>query len=467
MDFYSLLKGRWRVKNARQDLSAREINVRVDYLSEDLSESCRGNDINENKIFVFVIRNNMEGMLAYFVASRLKIHAMLLNAKNIKLLNDTINNEHISALVYFGRYQIDEVVKNKKIFLRSDVKEFISSGEERKIIHADGLNEALFYFMTSGTTSLPKLVQYRESSLVRNAHAVSRYLELGPEDSTICFFPVQYMYGLSTMLSSFLSDGSLVFEHFQDSLVPSLIDKYEITTMPLIGDLMLPLSKILKGNPRRIKRILNASDRLLVSQAFSMLPYCETLWNNFGQTESGPRLFCLRINTKKDIEEYSQHGVIAPGFAMNTEIETVIKTEHVDSSYGELYYHTPYASNGYINKDFILTPHSHWIKSGDLFSLDDKGCHFWFSRVFNEFKFKGRFVPTQIISDQVMELTGARHFFSRDEQGIITLNVESSTDYSTLSTIRNLLSEQWYDYPVEINIIPEFSLTPSGKIKLL
>ncbi|WP_148245124.1 AMP-binding protein [Enterobacter asburiae] len=465
MDFYSLLNGAWRIRSAKEELTAGDVREKVDYFSSNLVADAINKNVDFGEIFVFVIRNNIEGMLSYFIASRLKVHAMLLNIKDINNLPCVINVQHVAAVIHFSA----DVSASTEQLIHIRLNEVISKSPQPDTVSVpvsrEGLAEAFFYFTTSGTTSVPKLVRYHESSLVGNAECVSQYLGLTPEDNTICFFPVQYMYGLSTMLTVFISKGVLVFEHFQLGLVPELIEKYSITTMPLIGDLMIPLSKVLQGKSCRIKRILNASDRLLASQAISILPYCETLWNNFGQTESGPRLFCVKITSSKDIRTYSRYGVIPPGFPMIPEIKTEIRSTEAESEYGELYYHTPFAADGYVSKDFVLTPQSYWQKSGDLFAIDHQDCHHWYSRVVNEFKVKGKFVPIQIISDQIMSLAGTRHYFNRDKSGVINLNIESSVKNEELNKIKLLLSNNWHQYSFNVNVIPQFDLTPSGKIK--
>ncbi|PFW68126.1 AMP-dependent synthetase, partial [Bacillus sp. AFS075960] len=58
-----------------------------------------------------------------------------------------------------------------------------------------GAPRAQIVFMTSGTTSEPKLVVYDEEQLVENALAVGRYLDVQSGDGVLCMFPTHYMYG--------------------------------------------------------------------------------------------------------------------------------------------------------------------------------------------------------------------------------------------------------------------------------
>lgn len=465
LNFYSLLEYAWKVKDSRKEMTAREVRDTVKKLSDDLTVLSHLQNVRANVLYVFLINNNMEGVLSYFIASRLKLRAILLSVNTLASLSRTINEEHIAAFVSFDRtLKLEGYEKVKQISLR---REAVVASEPVQALATELDKEALFFFMTSGTTGQPKLVQYRESVLVANAVAVTRYLSLTSKDKTLCFFPVQYMYGLSSMLCSFLSNGLIIFENFQLSFAADIIEQHNITTLPLIGDLMIPLSKILKGRGLRLKRILNASDRLLISQALSMLPYCDTLWNNFGQTESGPRLFCLPMESEADIKKHTRYGVVAPGFCMSPDIIIELRVPDDDSRCNEMYYKTPYAADGYVDRNFTLKKMSLWQKSGDLFETDGKGCYFWLTRAASEFKFKGHFVPVQIISDQIMHQTGVRHFFSRCRTGGINVNVLESTNESSLNAIRTLLDKRWNMYSCKVNTVSEFPLTSSGKIKLV
>jgi len=467
MTFDFLLKGSWRVGNAREEFTSTDVAASIRILSDELSGIIRQQEIDENSLFVFLIRNNLEGMRSYFIASRLKLRALLLNVGDVGLLSSVINPEHIAALVRQSRTKMR--VEGESIQIQLE-----GIPVTQNDLHVDStpdlitnISTARFYFMTSGTTSTPKLVQYSESVLIENAAAVVRYLGLDQRDKTLCFFPVQYMYGLSSMLCAFLSNSSIMFESFQCSLVPDLIEQHNITMLPLIGDFMIPLSKMMSGKSCRVKLIINASDRLLTGQALAILPYCESLWNNFGQTESGPRILCLHIKSEDDIARYSRYGVVAPGFPMTSEIRIELRPADTESVGNEMFYQSPYAADGYVNRNFILTQKSIWQRSGDLFDVDNDGCYYWLARSVNEFKFKGRFVPVQLISDQIMRETGIRHYFSRSESGTINVNVEKSAGEEILKTIHRLLAENWHHYSCTLNPVSAFPLTPSGKIKLV
>ncbi|RAW93239.1 MULTISPECIES: AMP-binding protein [unclassified Photorhabdus] len=326
----SLLQGSWYVNVKNQRYHPENVAEMTRNGVAQIVGHCTSHKTNSQALFVFLIRNNMEGMLCYFIASTLKLKALIINISDIAIVKMLIKEEYIAAYVMSHAYQV-ELPDGKRIGL-------IFDGNGPFPVSPITISEftpfpyAYFYFMTSGTTSKPKLVQYQEIRLTANAHQVSLYLNLSARDNTLCFFPVQYMYGLSTMLSSLISQGGLVFEQYQLSSVSEIISYYGINTLPLIGDWMIPLSKVLVASRVRLNTILNASDRLLNIQASQMLTCCDVLWNNFGQTESGPRLFCQRLETVNDIEKRSRNSVVAPGFVMSDRIKIQLRKNSEDST---------------------------------------------------------------------------------------------------------------------------------------
>jgi len=65
---------------------------------------------------------------------------------------------------------------------------------------------------TSGTTGRPKGVMLSHRNLVSNATAIIRYLDLRPDDRTLCLLPFQFAYGSSILHTHMLAGSLLVLE---------------------------------------------------------------------------------------------------------------------------------------------------------------------------------------------------------------------------------------------------------------
>nr|WP_282611545.1 AMP-binding protein [Pantoea ananatis] len=432
-------------------------------MSAQIVLQCANQGIDTTGLFIFVIRNNFEGMLCYFVASLLKVRAAIVNVRDVETINSLLNEDAVAAFI--RNHEGGLPVSSSKTLLIHFVESTAFKSISLKALSP--FSEAYFYFMTSGTTGRPKLVQYQEQMLIGNALEVSRYLSLASNDNILCFFPVQYMYGLSTMLTTLICQGNLVFEQFSLGRVSEMLRYHHITTMPVIGDWMLPLSKILSVSGIHLMRVLNASDRLLSVQAEKIMPCCDVLWNNFGQTESGPRLFCLKLETLSEIEKYSLNSVVAPGYVMNDSISIQLHPrDELPDGACQMFYRTPFAADGYVDEHLTLIPRGEWIYSGDLFVKNMHDVYFWIAREKNELKINGKFVPVQAISNDLMREFGAlRHTFSKGPEGIIHLHIESEQSHGITSRISQMLSDSWHRYAFAISTVDMLPTTHTGKIK--
>jgi len=246
------------------------------------------------------------------------------------------------------------------------------------------------------------------------------------------------------------------------------VERNQITILPLIGDWMLPISKIFEKRNIKLKNILNASDRLLTVQAESILPHCEVLWNNFGQTESGPRIFCNKLTSIDDIANTSYAGVVAPGKVMVPEIKVQVSLGNdMVSDFGHhMVYQSPFSFDGYVNSFLELSSKPEWIDSGDLFKMDSNGYYYWVSRSVNEFKYNGKFVPIQLISNDILVYVGnIKHYFTKDGSGRIKLIMDENISELEMNRVKNILEEKWYCYSVDL-MAREIKKTRTGKIKI-
>ena len=458
--FYSLLQRRWKLFFKDTSYESTDIALIAKNCAGEIVKSYRNLPKNsQNKVFIFVIRNNFEALISYFVASYLKIRAWIINSRDLHLVSILVDSSCIAAFIMGAN--IKDIKTNCK---RININFYEKKINLEKLYYITNNETAYFYFCTSGTTSTPKLVQFREKILIDNAKAVCNYLNLKKENNSLCFFPVNYMYGLSTMLCSFLSDSTLIFEEFNISTISEIALSYNITTLPLIGDWMISVSRVFEKSSVHIQNILNAADRLLAIQAMNILPFCDTLWNNFGQTESGPRIFYNKLQTIDDIEKTSKYGVVAPGKIMNNKIKVDIRAnEKSKTTIGRMFYKTPYSFDGYVDKYLNLQKRDEWFDSGDIF-LQNNRIYFWLTRAVNETKYNAKFIPTQLISADIVTCAdNVKHFFSKNEKGDLNLTIDSSATEDQIKRIKEILQNKWYHYIFTINI-EKIALTNTGKI---
>ncbi|WP_375638575.1 MULTISPECIES: hypothetical protein [unclassified Bartonella] len=129
------------------------------------------------------------------------------------------------------------------------------------------------------------------------------------------------------------------------------------------------------------------------------------------------------------------------------------------------FYKTPFACDGYVDSSLQLKPRDEWFDSGDLFVKDESECYYWIARAVNEFKHNGKFIPVQLISNDIIKYAGClRHYFSKAQNGDLYLNLDMSANSEQVKVVTKLLTDKWYQYAFKVNI-RKIATTNTGKIK--
>ncbi|WP_153102075.1 AMP-binding protein [Paraburkholderia hayleyella] len=343
-------------------------------------------------------------------------------------------------------------------------------------------------FMTSGTTGTPKLVLYDEAPLWANARLVGDYLGIRPGERVLCLFPVHYMYGFSTVMSGVLSGAAVHLE--RASLTAHEVLAYivgrgvrRVRYVPLIRSVIERLCDLVEGTPgMKLEQvvILNASDRLYVQQMQRLLALGAEVWNNFGQTESGPRLFALKL-TPHDLPRLAARscdGVIAPGRPVDPRIEIELHDPYgrpcAPGQVGVMHYRTPYAMAGYVRADGVLEPQA-LIDSGDLMFRDTNGVLHWVGRKDETFKANGMFINPGLLHRHFDRLPGiAQSYFMTDPHSSALSAFIAPAPHGLIDDAelrRQIIHEYRQAFPlyprlVHVYIVSALPLTRTGKVCL-
>lgn len=302
-------------------------------------------------------------------------------------------------------------------FLKIDMNEGFAS--DNVISNSSG-NQSNILFFTSGTTGIPKLVSYKEFSLLKNAYDVGKYLGVGYGDLCLCFFPINYMYGFSTLMSSLLCSGEVILERSTitaEEICSYLVYK-KINYLPIIRGFVEKIKSFIENGKYYFESliILNASDRIYRNHVRDILRICPVFWNNFGQTESGPRIFALKID-KDRVEDdalYGHNGVVSLGVPIDKEIHISILNqlgkECGFDEVGELNYITPYGMEGYLDRNGNLVSLD-VISSGDMVYRNKFGNICWVGRKNEVIKINGRYINVALIQQGFDGLFGIKECY--------------------------------------------------------
>ncbi|WP_042303838.1 class I adenylate-forming enzyme family protein [Paraburkholderia kururiensis] len=344
---------------------------------------------------------------------------------------------------------------------------------------------AQIVFMTSGTTSAPKLVVYDEAQLVENARAVGRYLGVQPGDGVLCMFPTHYMYGFSTMMNGLLAGATVWMERASLTAheVLGYLSSGQMRFVPLIRSIAERVCDLAEATPgMRFDGIvvLNASDRIYAAQVRRLLALGACMWNNFGQTESGPRIFALPL-TPDDlprVDSYCFEGVLAPGRPIDPRIElSIIDAQGRPCAPGEpghLLYRTPYAMHGYLLPDGSLRRFT-TLESGDVVFRRDDGVVFWVGRRDETVKCNGRLINVSLLHEHfdAFDDIEKSYFLADPQTGALTVFVVpgltqagAEVDFKARILSRYRAAFPLYPRIADVLFVDDLPVTSTGKISL-
>ena len=329
---------------------------------------------------------------------------------------------------------------------------------------------ARLVFCSSGTTGAPKRIVYDEETLVANASVVTGYLGLDSSDRSLCAFPITYMYGLSTTLCALHSGSRIDYVDFTNArLMASEAERLDSTVLPILGDWSRALVEEWQATrfASASLRILNASDRITVRQVRGLSRFCGQIWNNFGQTESGPRLFALDVTRIDSFDRYEHDGIIAPGYPVHPDIQTRIH-EPTSQGVGPLLYRSPFAMSGLLRPDLSLDAAPEWIASGDHFQRDWDGLHKWGGRTTHTIKLSGQLFSLRAVADGLLSVEGVTDVgYAKSDGGMLFLFVEVPDDThgaDRSAAIGALVDLMLPSVPYRLRFVDALPRTETGKL---
>jgi acyl-CoA ligase (AMP-forming) (exosortase A-associated) len=261
---------------------------------------------------------------------------------------------------------------------------------------------------TSGSTGRPKGVMLSHANMWLGAISVAHYLEVTPDDRTLCVLPLSFDYGQNQLLSTWAGGGTAIpLDYLTPRDVIKAVERFEITSLAGVPPLWIQLAEAEwpSETAARLTRVTNSGGALspsLIGMISTTFPNAR-IFPMYGLTEAFRSTY-LDPSLVKD----HPHSM---GRAIPFAEIVVVKADGAlagDDEAGELVHCGPLVAKGYWQDDertalrFKPAPAaSHYggiaIWSGDTVRRDAHGLHYFVGRDDEMIKVSGnRISPTEI-----------------------------------------------------------------------
>ena len=251
---------------------------------------------------------------------------------------------------------------------------------------------------SSGTTGLPKGVMLTHHNLVANLcqfHGFESQPRLEENDIVLAVLPFFHIYGMVVVMKLALAHGATVvtMPRFDMADFLALIQRYRITTLPMVPPMVLGLAK----SPLVDQYDLSSLRTLFCGAAPLGAELSIEAGNRvgcpvvqgYGMTEASPVTHLSPKNAKN-----AKPGSIGKVIPM-TEVRIVDVDTGADqgpNAEGELWIRGPQIMRGYLNQAQATADsidEAGWYRTGDIGYADEEGFFYIVDRVKELIKYKG------------------------------------------------------------------------------
>lgn len=244
-------------------------------------------------------------------------------------------------------------------------------------------NQGELILTTSGTSGFSSGCVFDFSALLRNAKKHADVIQLNEKDKVLVNLPMFYSYAfVAQMLATLVRQAQLIISAppFNTQQYLKDIKYYGVTVSATTPLIIKELGQNTVKFPPSLRALSVGGDKLAEDdlQSFLLQSFDKELYLTYGISEAGPRVSTLAVH-KEPINKWSSVGQLLP----NTQAQLLNK--HYRSDCGELLIHSDtlvkYRLGNPDKPLFIELDGYQWLRTGDLFHIDDDGYLFYRDRL--------------------------------------------------------------------------------------
>ena len=425
--------------------------------------------------------NNLlkEGDVAHIIRDAGNINTVFVHKNNFRTIKKVRNEIALKNVILIQA----DMAKPETITL----EEFINGKASKPPkIDIDPLNDIATLLYTGGTTGLPKGVMLTHNNLVSNALCVLQNYRESKEDDpdiygkrvSLTVLPLCHSFGFQVLIiNSVLASMLVIFQSFDASEVLEAIEYYkckEFVGVPIMFQMLV-------NSPDFRKRDLSSLEAAISGSA-TLPSEINRKWEEvvgfkvgqgFGLTETSP----ITHNQPKWLPEIIPESIGVPIIDTDAKIvdpDTLKELPH--GEIGELLLKGPQVMKGYWKNPEATAAIfvDHWLRTGDLARMDERGYFYIEGRIKDMIKYKGYKVMPKEVEEKLCEHPAVLEVgvISAPDPEIgetIKAYIAIKPDYQgkvTEEDIINWSKEKMasYKYPREVKFVNILPRTSVGKI---
>jgi fatty-acyl-CoA synthase len=295
---------------------------------------------------------------------------------------------------------------------------------------------------TSGTTGLPKGVQYRHRRMFLHTliHGHVDVFGVGERDTVLPVVPMFHVNGWGFPYTATFYGSKLVLPgpHTDPPAVADLIEREGVTVAAAVPTVWIEMDSYLEaegGDLDSLDRVLTGGS---APPASLMQKYEEVyeapIYQGYGMTEASPHLANTIETTQvaglPDEARYElsrKAGLPAPGVQIRLRDEDGEPVPHDGETTGEIYARAPWLADGYFNRpeasasSFVGNParfargtseeqssSGRWFRTGDVATIDEYGYLDIVDRLDDVVKSGGEWISSVDLENSLMDAEGVR-----------------------------------------------------------